>query len=196
MKYVLTIMMALGLAVNSASAEDIQSLQLYPTIDFNSGIAMAHNGEAHSSEGGTNNAASGSEEPFVEPMMTWDKFHGYVGAGSFLAAILAGATAPDNENPALRGQPIKKGFHHYAGLSAAALGGAAVMSGLLLHLDDIEPDFLDPDTAHMILGIAATAAYAYAVSKGPKKYGMGSGSHAAAGIGGAALMATALYIEF
>ncbi|HKJ62218.1 MAG TPA: hypothetical protein VKA94_09530, partial [Hyphomicrobiales bacterium] len=89
-----------------------------------------------------------------------------------------------------------KGFHHYAAYTAAALGGAAVVSGLLLHADDLTPDFLDPDTAHMILGILGTAAYAYAVSKGPKKLGMGAGNHAAAGMAGAAVMATAIYLEF
>ncbi|MBF0281077.1 MAG: hypothetical protein HQM07_00685 [Zetaproteobacteria bacterium] len=137
------------------------------------------------------------EAPFEEPFMTADKMHGYLGAASFLAAALAGMTAPDNENNANSvGKPIKKGFHHYAGLTAAALGGAAVLSGFTLHFEDLEPSIMDPDTAHMLLGVLATGAYAYAVSKGPKQYGMGKGSHAAAGIAGGALMAAALYIEF
>jgi len=47
-----------------------------------------------------------------------------------------------------------------------------------------------------VLAILATAGYAYAVAKGPKTIGLGSGGHAAAGITGAALMAGALYLEF
>ncbi len=137
-----------------------------------------------------------TNEPFEEPF-TADTAHGYLGAASFLAAVLAGITAPNNgDNPALRGQPAKKGFHHYAGLTAAALGGAAVISGFWQHSEDIEADPLDPDTMHMLLGVLATAGYAWAVSKGPTTIGLGSGSHAAAGITGAALMATALYLEF
>jgi hypothetical protein len=109
---------------------------------------------------------------------------------------VAGVTAPDNENPALIGKPARKGVHHYAGITAAALGGAAVVSGLIQHIDDIEPNLIDPDTAHMILGILGTAAYAYAVSKGPKTMGMGTRGHAAAGMAGAGLMAFGMYLEF
>ncbi|HXH72638.1 MAG TPA: hypothetical protein VNI58_07495, partial [Mariprofundaceae bacterium] len=134
-------------------------------------------------------------EPFHESAFTANKMHGYLGIASLTAALLAGVSAPDNDG-GVAGQPIKKGFHHYAGLTAAALGGAAVVSGLLLHADDITPDFLDPDTAHMILGILGTAAYVYAVSKGPKVTGKGAGAHAAAGMAGAAVMATAIYLEF
>ncbi|OIO66256.1 MAG: hypothetical protein CO186_09495 [Zetaproteobacteria bacterium CG_4_9_14_3_um_filter_49_83] len=185
------------IATTQATAGEItlRDLDLYPQIDYSKTIQLAHNdaGE-HSAAVGA--MAASTEEPFEEPFMDGDKLHGYLGAASLLTALLTAATAPDSENPALRGQPIKKGFHHYAGLTAAALGGAAVLSGFIQHTEDLEPSLLDPDTAHMLLGVLATSAYAYAVSKGPKKYGMGSGGHAAAGIAGASMMGMAIYLEF
>lgn len=169
---------------------DYSNLKLYPPLDESNGVLLARN------DNNDHPAGESTDTPFEEPLITPDKLHGYLGVASFLAAVVAGATAPDSENPALNGQPAPKGVHHYAGLTAAALGGAAVLSGFLLHSEDLEPDFMDPDTAHMLLGVLSTAAYAYAVSKGPKKYGMGTGQHAAAGIAGAGMMAFALYLEF
>ena len=136
------------------------------------------------------------ETPFEEPFMDGDKLHGYLGAASFLAVIIAGATAPDYDNPAMRGQPISRGTHHYAGIAAAVLGGAAIISGFAQHSEDIEPNALDPDTMHMTFALLSTAAYAYAISRAPKRWGMGSKNHAAAGIAGAGMMAFALYLEF
>lgn len=168
-----------------------QNMNLYPPVYGDSGIELAAN-----DTGTMSDASSALHSDFKESAFTANKMHGYLGVASLASALLAGMTAPDNEGAVIAGQPAKKGFHHYAGITAAALGGAAVVSGLLLHADDLTPDFLDPDTAHMILGILGTAAYAYAVSKGPKQVGMGTGGHAAAGMAGAAVMAAAIYLEF
>lgn len=174
-----------------AGESDYSGLKLYPPIDYSTPVLLAQNDRNDGYK-----AEDTDTEPFEESMFTADKLHGYLGGASLLAALVAGATAPDNENPAMIGQPASKGVHHYAGITAAALGGAAVISGFLQHSDDLTPDFLDPDTAHMLLGVLGTAAYVYAVSKGPKKFGMGTGNHAAAGMAGAGLMATAIYLEF
>jgi len=180
----------------------IGDLELYPSLYGSSAIELAQNDAATTTatpaEAATSsNASSAKQEPFEESAFTANKLHGYLGWASLASAALAGMSAPDNEGAVVApGQPIKKGFHHYAGIAAAALGGAAVVSGLVLHADDLTPDFLDPDTAHMLLGILGTAAYAYAVSKGPKVTGKGAGSHAAAGMAGAGLMLTAIYLEF
>lgn len=179
------------LAQAQAGDMDYSNINLYPPVDYTGGMMVAQNDSDEPVLVG-----EPTDTPFEEPMMTADKLHGYLGAASFLMAMAAAATAPDNDNPALAGQPAKKGFHHYAGISAAALGGAAVLSGFILHTDDLEPDLLDPDTMHMLLGVLSTAAYAYAVSKGPKQLGMGSNRHAAAGMAGAGMMAVALYLEF
>lgn len=184
-------LIVLGAAAEAVAGDtNTGAINLYPSFYDSSLIQLAQN-----DTGTRSDAQSNVEEPFEESAFTANKMHGYLGIASLTAALLAGVSAPDNEG-AVAGQPIKKGFHHYAGLTAAALGGAAVVSGLLLHADDITPDFLDPDTAHMILGILGTAAYVYAVSKGPTMTGKGAGGHAAAGMAGAALMATAIYLEF
>ncbi len=186
-----------GLCTGQAQAADelrldTANMNFYPSLYDHSTIELAAN-----ATGAGSDATMGYQSEFEESAFTLNKMHGYVGVLSLVSALAAGATAPENDNPAAAGQPAQKGFHHYAAISAAALGGAAVMSGLLLHADDLTPDFLDPDTAHMILGILGTAAYVLAVSKGPKVYGSNSkGTHAAAGMAGAGLMATAIYLEF
>ncbi|MDQ6994130.1 MAG: hypothetical protein Q9M18_00865 [Mariprofundaceae bacterium] len=137
------------------------------------------------------------DKPFVEPMLTGNKIHMHLGLASLIAAGLTGLTAPDSENAAGNtGQSSKNTAHYYLANAAAALGGAAVVSGLILHLDDIEMDALDPDTLHMILGILGTGAYVYAISRAPKVLGGNSNGHATAGIAGAALMATGIYFEW
>ncbi len=135
---------------------------------------------------------------FHESKFTANKIHMHLGLASLIAAGLTGLTAPDGGDGAVRttGQSSKNSAHYYLANAAAALGGAAVVSGLLLHFDDIEMDALDPDTLHMVLTILGTAGYVYAISKAPKIVGGSSNGHAAAGIAGAALMATGIYFEW
>jgi len=137
---------------------------------------------------------------FEESYFTANKMHMYLGIGSLVAAGLAGMTAPDAENPAVVAQQKRSTntTHYYLGTAAAALGGAAVVSGLMLHLDDIQMNngVLDPDTLHMVLTMLGTAGYVYAVSKGPRVIGGPSNGHAAAGMAGAALMATGIAFEW
>jgi len=178
-----------SLCAGQAQAEDMQTgrLNLYPSLYGDSAIELAAN------DTGTMTDASDPHANFEEPFITANKLHGYVGVLSLASALAAGMTAPEG-GPV--GQTTKNTFHHRAATTAAALGGAAVVSGLLLHADDLTPDFFDPDTAHMILGILGTAAYVYTLSKGPKVFGQNAGNHAGAGMAGAALMATAIYLEF
>jgi len=136
------------------------------------------------------------DAPFEEPMFTGNKMHMYLGLGSIAAAAITGVTAPDSEGGATTKTNAKNTTHAYAAQAAAALGGAAIVSGLFLHLDDIEMDGMDPDTLHMILTTLGTAAYVYAISKAPKTTGVGGNGHAAAGIAGAALMATGIAFEW
>jgi len=136
------------------------------------------------------------ENHFEESYFTGNKMHMYLGLGSIIAAGLTGLTAPDSEGITATGQSSKKSAHYYLANTAVALGGAAIVSGLILHLDDIEMDAMDPDTLHMVLTILGTAGYVYAISKAPKVLGGSSNGHAAAGIAGAALMATGIYFEW
>jgi len=135
---------------------------------------------------------------FKESYFTSNKLHMYLGLGSMLAAGLTAVTAPGGSEGAVQttGQTSKNTAHYYLANAAFALGGAAVVSGLLLHWDDIRMDALDPDTLHMVLTILGTAGYAYAISKAPKVIGGPSNGHAVAGIAGAALMATGIYFEW
>ncbi|MDQ6993875.1 MAG: hypothetical protein Q9M31_10395 [Mariprofundus sp.] len=139
------------------------------------------------------------DTPFVEPTRSLNKIHMHLGLGSLLAAAAAGLSAPDSEGAtASRGQSSKKSFHYYAANTAVALGGAAIVTGLVAHLDDIHLDngLMDPDTLHMILTVAGTAAYMYAVAKAPKVLGGASNGHAAAGIAGASMMLTGVVLEW
>ncbi|MDQ6961252.1 MAG: hypothetical protein Q9M28_01795 [Mariprofundaceae bacterium] len=138
-------------------------------------------------------------EPFQESWFTGNKAHMYLGLGSLLAAGVAGMTAPDSEGAVVvPNQPSTSTTHAYAAKAAAALGGAAVVSGLWYHFEDITLDdgIMDPDMLHMLLGIAGTAAYVYAISKAPKVIGGPPAGHAAAGIAGAGLMFTGIVLEW
>ncbi|MDQ6974796.1 MAG: hypothetical protein Q9M10_07900 [Mariprofundaceae bacterium] len=140
------------------------------------------------------------DKPFEESYFTGNKMHMYLGLGSIIAAGITGLTAPEGPEgvavtPATQTN-AQNTTHAYAATAAAALGGAAIVSGLLLHFDDIETDVMDPDTLHMVLTILGTAGYVYAISKAPKVTGTGTNGHPAAGIAGAALMATGIYFEW
>jgi len=135
--------------------------------------------------------------PFEESYFTANKMHMYLGLGSIVAAGLTAVTAPGgSEGGTTVPTNAKNTAHAYLATTAAALGGAAVVSGLLLHFDDIETDVMDPDTLHMVLTMLGTAGYVYAISKAPKFTGTGGNGHAAAGIAGAAFMATGIYFEW
>jgi len=141
-----------------------------------------------------------SQDQFEESWFTGNKMHMYLGLGSLLAAGVAGMSAPDSEG-LVAGAALQSSTnttHYYAANAAAALGGAAVVSGLFFHLEDINLDsgFMDPDMLHMLLGIAGTAAYAYAISKAPKVIGGPPAGHASAGIAGAGLMFTGILLEW
>ena len=124
------------------------------------------------------------DAPFEEPMFTGNKIHMHLGLASIIAAAITGVTAPDSEGGATTKTNAKNTVHAYAAQAASALGGAAVVSGIVLHLFDIEMDAMDLDTLHMILTTLGTAAYYYASSKAPQTTGVGCNDHAPTGICG------------
>lgn len=142
---------------------------------------------ADAGEGGGLRMHAGPEDeaPWHAPWLTGNKLHQYLGIGSLVAAGLAAVTAPEGEGDGGGGgTEDEKGFHHYAGWTAAGLAGAAVGTGLVFHLDDIRlrDGFFDPDNLHALLGILATTAYFVAVTSAPDS------GHAGTGIAGAAAM--------
>ncbi len=142
------------------------------------------------------------EGHFEESWFTADKLHMYLGLGSMAAAVVAATTAPDAPEgvavPPSQRKNARNTTHHIAAVTAAALGGAAILSGLITHWDDITNSYgiTDPDLLHMMLGIVATAAYVWTISKGPQKVGDPSNGHSGIGIVGGAAMLTAIALEW
>jgi hypothetical protein len=99
--------------------------------------------------------ASPPEEAFEEPWFNGNKAHKYLGIGSIALATLA-LLSPKEED----------GAHEAFAKGAAALGGAAVASGLVVHWDDIANGggLSDPDNQHALLGALG---FALAVSEAP-----------------------------
>lgn len=122
-----------------------------------------------------------TEEPFEESWFTLNKTHQYLGLGSLALATMA-LLAPKEEN----------GPHEYFARGAAALGGAAVASGLVIHWDDIglSLGIMDPDNQHALLGTLGALGFLAAVAAAPDE------GHVAAGVGGFAAMALAIRLTW
>lgn len=119
---------------------------------------------------------------FRESWMTTNKLHQYLGLGSLAFAGLA-AIAPKQDG---------KSPHHYLGLSAAYVGGAALASGLTFHYRDLSlrNAWRDPDNLHALLAALGVAGYLLAVNAAPDS------SHPTYGIAGFASMALAIKITW
>lgn len=156
--------------------------------------ADTDSGEAVGSDALGLHAGPDDEAEWHAPWMTGNKLHEYLGIGSLVAAGLAAVTPPESESEGGGGgsRDSEKGFHHYAGLTAAGLAGAAVGTGLVFHLDDIRlrDGLLDPDNLHALLGVLATAAYFAAVATAPDT------GHAGMGVAGAAAMLVSIKLAW
>ncbi|RME83881.1 MAG: hypothetical protein D6771_05215 [Zetaproteobacteria bacterium] len=142
------------------------------------------------------------EGEFHESWFTANKLHMYLGLGSLLAGAIAGATAPEAPEgvavPPSQRKSATNTTHHYAAKAAVGLGAAAVLTGLVLHWDDLVngEGLLDPDRMHAILGTLATVGFALTLSKGPKRIGDPSNGHSTLGFLGGALMLGAIAYEW
>lgn len=105
--------------------------------------------------------------------------HKYLGLGSLGAAALT-MISPKTEG----------GPHEFFANAAAALGGAAVISGAYTHWGDLDFTWDDPDTKHALFGVLGTLGFIAAVAKG------GESGHAAAGSLGALSMIAAIKYEW
>ena len=110
-------------------------------------------------------------EAVEAPWYGRNNVHKYLGLGSIAAAALTVASPKGYDGP-----------HEMFAKAAAALGGAAIVSGVYAHWDDLDFTFQDPDTKHALFGILGTLGYAAAIAAD------GKGSHAAAGALGALSM--------
>jgi hypothetical protein len=124
-------------------------------------------------------ATTKSDKPaYEERYFTANTVHKYLGIGSIAAA---GATllAPKEED----------GAHEALARTAAGLGVAAVITGLLFHWDDFDLSngVSDPDNLHATLTTLGTLGYLVAVSEAPDS------GHA--GFGGVGAIAMAVGIK-
>ena len=125
--------------------------------------------------------------PKFEPSpFTWNKWHEYFGIGAVVAGMVAGATSDDGGD-----------VHKIAGITGALLADASVISGLLIHFDDINLDFgaKDPDNIHIALGLGGAALYNIAAFTGLNG-DVEDSIHAPAGVLGTLMMMTSIYITW
>jgi len=196
MKWMAALLLAMG-ATSPAFADDatvglneLPGVEKLSSADLKPTLLLAEN-ETGTASDATPAAADDSGKYGSQPFITGNNLHLVLGLGSLASAMAAAATAPDTEGQTaaqVQQNRNKKGFHHYAAYTAAALGGAAVASGLINHWDDfnLSDGLLDPDNLHVLLGLIGTAGYVIAVSKAP-----GNG-HPGYGIAGGAAMVTAI----
>lgn len=115
------------------------------------------------------------------PWVTANRVHQYLGLASIALATLT-VLSPKEEN----------GPHEYFAKGAAALGGAAIASGFIVHSDDISLSngWGDPDNQHALLTTIGTLGYLLAVSQAPDS------THAGAGMTGFVAMALGIRLTW
>jgi hypothetical protein len=116
-------------------------------------------------------------EPF--PWYERNNLHKYLGMGSIAFAGLT-FISPKTEN----------GPHEYFARGAAALGVAAVATGVFAHWDDIDASWRNPDTQHAVLGTLGTLGFIGAVARG------GKAGHVALGAIGTVSMAVSIKLTW
>lgn len=134
----------------------------------------------------TTEASPLAKTEFKEPLFTGNKWHQYFGLGSLALATLAAIAPKPSEDDA------ESGVHHTLAQSAAVVGGAAVVSGLVFHYEDLSWNglFRNPDNWHALLGTLGTLGYVAANSEAPE------GAHSTYGIIGAVSMLAAIKITW
>jgi len=184
----LAIVATLPLLAGRAMAADIAVTDLqFAPLSIEDSIMLAQ------ADATTANNETAYEAPVTKEksFLSGKRIHQYLGLGSFAFAIAAAAAAPETEG-AIPPSPSKKRTHKALGITAAALGGAAIANGFYVHGDDFNLDngWTDPDNLHVLMTVLGTLGYAAAIATN------GKGAHAAAGAGGAALMGVGIFLEW
>jgi hypothetical protein len=106
---------------------------------------------------------------FEPSWLTGSKVHQYLGLATIAGAALTALTAPDDgeHKSAQSGPRQTNGTHAHLAKATVALAAATVITGVLVHWDDIhlEDGIRDPDNLHVIFGVTGAALMAYAVNK-------------------------------
>jgi len=169
----LGLLLAPGLAVLAQEVESSSvDVAVIATAGPLTGLQLASAaGTLSATESGGGMQATGEKKTFKSRWLTANKVHKYFGIGSIGAAGLT-LLAPKAED----------GAHEQLANAAAALGGAAIVTGLAFHWDDIKLSngFSDPDNLHMLLTTLGTLGYAKAVDDAPGSQHAGYGGVGAA----------------
>lgn len=184
----LAMAVTLPLSAGRAVAADIAATDLhFAPLSIEDSIMLAQADATTNSDTAYEAAPVTKEKGFL----SGKRIHQYLGLGSLAFAIAAAAAAPETEG-AIPPSPSKKRTHKALGITAAALGGAAIANGFYVHGDDFNLDngWTDPDNLHVLLTVLGTLGYAAAIATN------GKGAHAAAGAGGAALMTLGIALEW
>ncbi len=124
---------------------------------------------------------------YEERYFTANKVHQYLGIGSILAAGATVLAPKPGVDPVTN--EAESSTHETLAKTAAGLGVAAVITGMLFHWDDfnLSDGAKDPDNLHVMLTTAGTLGYLAAVSAAPDS------GHA--GVGGIGAIAMAIGIK-
>lgn len=118
---------------------------------------------------------------YKDRWFTANKVHKYLGIGSIALAALAVISPKDYD-----------GAHENFARGAAALGGAAVATGLTFHFEDLtfKNATKNPDNQHALLGTLGAIGFGLAVSKG------GESGHVGLGVAGGLAMLYAIKLTW
>jgi hypothetical protein len=109
------------------------------------------------------------QSEFEPSWLTGSKAHQYLGLATIVGAGLTALTAQEGcELNCTATTPREtNGTHAKLAKATVAMAAATIVTGLIVHWDDIHFDegFADPDNLHVIFGVTGAALMAYAVNK-------------------------------
>lgn len=130
--------------------------------------------------------------------LTASDMHKYLGLATIVGAALTAMTAPEGCENNCTAQTTRdtNGTHAKLAQATVAMALATVVTGMLVHHDDIHlaDGIRDPDNLHALLGVAGAALMAYAVNK--SKNSAVPVSHAGIAETGALCMVAAIKITW
>jgi hypothetical protein len=186
MRYLAAALLASAMSLSSA-IQAAEPMEASPRLFSPSGLSPGSHWllAQGTSETTTSKAETGRSKAlhldFEEPTFTGEKMHQYLGLAT-LGFVALTAISPKEEG----------GPHELFGNAAAVTAGATVGTGLVYHWEDfhLSDGLTEPDNLHMMLGSIGALMMAAAVSRAPEA------GHPGLGIGGGALMATAVKITW
>jgi hypothetical protein len=184
----------IGLAALAGAAQAEDSLPASPRVDAPALQWAQLDGPRLAARSTDTSDGATAAPTFKPPWFTGSDAHKYLGLGTLVLVGLTAATAPHEnecEHNCTTGTSQRQTSgttHTRLARAAAAMAGATVATGLLVHWDDfhLRDGFSDPDNQHVLLGLAGSLLMLYAVNK--SMHSTVPTQHAAfAEVGGAAM---------